>query len=142
MVRTKWYGQNGITTDLPLLIYSVCVHSQVFYTLLVMGAFVLPPLYYAVWQWLPGSQMDQQGRVEFLGIAVLQYIRVSGLIISTYLLLLFMPKLLPQLRILPLHWHVDRLFAFLLGQSVFGALIFLPIYFVRVRDGKRQTKAD
>src|SRR6218665_1023031 len=107
-----------------------------------MSVFVFPPLYYAMWKWPSGPHVDQQGRAELLGIVVLQYIRVSGLIISTYLLLLFVPKLLPQLRILPVHWNVDRLFAFILGQSVFGAVIFLPIYLVRVRDGKRQTKAD
>lgn len=104
---------------------------QVFYTLLVMGVFVIPPLYYAIIKWPGGPGMTAERRWEYLGEAITPYYRVTGMVITTYILLWKFTTLLP------IHWGVDRLFAFLIGQSLFGVCIFAPICFIPVRDAAK-----
>lgn len=109
--------------------------SEVFFTLLVMSVFVLPPLYYAMTIWPSGPSMNQERRSELLQDAVTPYFRVTGLVITTFLVLLYgVRRLPPQYHVLPPTWHVDRLFAFLLGQTIFGALVFVPICLIPIRS--------
>jgi len=106
--------------------------TQVFYTLLIMSIFVLPPLYYAMVFWPAGKDMDDDRKTEMLRDAVTPYVRLTGLTISGFLVLFFTGKL-------PLNWHVDRLVAYFAGQSFFGALIFVPLYLVKTTPSTMPT---
>jgi len=106
-------------------------HCQVFYTLLIMGLFVIPPLFYAIIMWPAGPKMNSDRKWTLLGEAFTPYYRITGFIITIYVTLWKFTSLLP------IGWGVDRLFAFLIGQSVFGATIFAPFYFIPVADSKK-----
>jgi hypothetical protein len=97
-----------------------------------MSIFVLPPLLYAMSMWPTGPNMDSERKTELLRDAVKPYFRVTGIVISVYLLL-FMGGVLPR------NWHVDRLVAFFVGQSFFGFVIFVPLYLVPTADGADVT---
>jgi hypothetical protein len=98
-----------------------------------MSIFVLPPLLYAMAVWPTGPNMDNARKTELLRDAVKPYFRVTGLVITAYLLL-FLVKALPSTC------HVDRLVAFFVGQSFFGFVIFTPLYFVQTVDGAVGTE--
>jgi len=106
-------------------------HSQIFYTLLVMGIFVIPPLYYAHITWPVGPHMNSDRRWALLGEAFTPYYRITGFIVTGYILLW---KFTDEL---PVGWGVDRLFAYLVGQVVFGATIFVPFFLIPVQDGDK-----
>lgn len=71
--------------------------------------------------------MDSTRKTELLHDAIRPYFRVTGLVITAFLLLFLVD-------VLPSDWHVDRLVAFFVGQSFFGFFIFTPLYLVQTID--------
>lgn len=88
-----------------------------------MSVFVIPPLYHAMGTWPSGPEMDTICKTEMLRDAVTPYVHLTGLVMSGFLVMFFG-------GLLPSTWHFDRLIAFFVGQSVFGFVIFIPLYLV------------
>jgi hypothetical protein len=111
--------------------------TEVFYTLLVMSVFVIPPLYYAMSQWPAGPRMTDDRKTRMIRDAVKPYLRLSGLVVTGFLILY-------ASGYLPRRWHIDRVVGFAIGQAVFGTAIFLPLFFIPVKKNPeaKTRKAD
>lgn len=107
--------------------------SEVFYTLLGMSVFIVPPLFYATASWPAGPCMTEQRKTVLIRNAVLPFLRLSGFCVTGFLLLF-------AAGFLPYRWRVDRIVAFAVGSSVFGFLVFLPLFFIPTVPGPEEQE--
>ncbi|XP_070553917.1 uncharacterized protein [Ptychodera flava] len=110
----------------PLTDFFYC---EVFYTLLVMAIFVLPPLFYAMSIWPTDVAINKQRKWTMIKQAATGYLYASIAVVVGFLLLYGMKQM-------PNTWGYDRLLAFLIGQVIFGIVLFLPLLFIPLKRNK------
>jgi sugar phosphate permease len=98
-----------------------------------MSIFVLPPLIYAAVQWPTKARMTSQEKSAMLFNGFRSYIICTIIVLLGYAVL-FYAKSLPD------SWGVDRPIAFVIGQTVFGSLLFIPQLFIATTKEEEQKK--
>ena len=96
-----------------------------------MAVFMLPPIFYAMIKWPVEYGITNKKKEALIWAAETSYARASAVVMIGYTVLHFAQKL-------PETWGHDRALAFILGQCVFGAIIFLPLMFIPVVAKKKR----
>ncbi len=88
-----------------------------------MSVFVLPPIYYAAMSWPREYGLTPDTKANTLTDALLSYGSITIAICIIY-------HGFSLGDVLPVGWGYDRLLAFLVGQIIFGILLFAPLVLV------------
>ena len=98
-----------------------------------MSVFVLPFIYYPMATWPGEFGITQHEKKQLIKISMLSYLWVSGLVVAIF-------NVLYWLELTPIAWGYDRLVAFVVGQIVFGSLIFVPVFLIYSVKGDVKKK--
>jgi len=117
-------------------------HCEVFITLLVMGIFIIPPLYYSIIYWPIVSSSEKYSTILYFIFEIIKIIIIGSLVYAIYIFYLATPHQLSDLSSLndfdflmdqfdlkfPLgHW--SPLVGFIFAEIGFFLLVLLPFLF-------------
>ncbi|CAH1792480.1 unnamed protein product [Owenia fusiformis] len=107
--------------------------SQVFYTLLVMSVFVLPPIYYAITIWPSEFGISSESKWQTINHAVYSFAKFTALGSAIYLGVFYSDNALGT-------WGLDRLVAFLVGQLAITFLTVAPMVLIKVTKQRKKVQ--